>query len=83
MGFVEGAGTTDQPQIFRFRTDDLRVGTHRFRLRQVATDGSVEFTVPPQNDAALALVNNHLGPVLASHARRLVVGKRLPVPSRR
>lgn len=43
-----------------------------------ATDASKTlFTVPPQNDAMLALVNDHLEPVLASHARRLVVGKRL------
>jgi hypothetical protein len=40
IGFVEGGGTTDRPQSYRFRTEDLAPGTHRFRLRQVNTDGS-------------------------------------------
>lgn len=44
MGFVEGAGTTDQPQTYRFRTENLRIGTHRFRLKQVDADGSVEYS---------------------------------------
>ncbi len=40
VGFVEGAGTTNRPQTYRFRIADLDPGTHRFRLRQVDTDGS-------------------------------------------
>ena len=44
IGFVEGAGTTDQPQAYRFRTDDLSPGTHRFRLKQVDADGSAELS---------------------------------------
>ncbi|MFB6230157.1 MAG: lamin tail domain-containing protein [Salinibacter sp.] len=39
-GFVEGAGTTDQPQQYRFRTDPLDPGRHVFRLRQVDLDGT-------------------------------------------
>jgi hypothetical protein len=39
-GFVEGHGTTDQPQQYRYRTDPLDPGRHVFRLRQVDLDGS-------------------------------------------
>ena len=40
-GFVEGAGTTTEPQQYRLRIDGLAPGTHRFRLRQIDTDGTV------------------------------------------
>jgi len=39
-GFVEGHGTTDQPQQYRFRTGPLDPGRHVFRLRQVDLDGT-------------------------------------------
>ena len=41
LGFVEGAGTTQASHTYRFRTDALAPGPHRFRLQQVDTDGSV------------------------------------------
>jgi len=44
--FVEGAGTTDQPQSYRYRVGDLDAGTHTFRLKQVNTDGSASFSDP-------------------------------------
>ena len=44
VGFVEGAGTTTEPQRYRFRVEDLTPGTHRFRLRQVDTDGTATLT---------------------------------------
>ncbi|MFB6273215.1 MAG: T9SS type A sorting domain-containing protein, partial [Salinibacter sp.] len=40
MGFVEGHGTTDRPQQYRFRTEPLDPGRHVFRLRQVDVDGT-------------------------------------------
>lgn len=39
------------------------------------------WTVEPQNAPMLAFVDAYLKPVLASHTRRIVVGKRLPVPT--
>jgi hypothetical protein len=39
-GFVEGHGTTDRPQQYRFRTDALDPGRHTFRLQQVDLDGT-------------------------------------------
>ncbi len=43
-GFVEGAGTTDAPQAYRFRVDVLEAGMHRFRLRQIDTDGQAAYS---------------------------------------
>jgi len=44
IGFVEGGGTTAKPQTYRFRTDRLSPGTHRFRLKQIDTDGSATYS---------------------------------------
>ena len=46
LGFVEGAGSTSEPQSYRFRTEDLVPGPHQFRLRQVDTDGSTSLSDP-------------------------------------
>ncbi len=40
LGFVEGAGTTTEPQTYRYEAEDLAYGRHAFRLRQVDTDGT-------------------------------------------
>jgi hypothetical protein len=40
LGTVDGAGTTTRPQSYRFTTDALDPGTHRFRLKQVDVDGT-------------------------------------------
>jgi len=48
VGFVEGAGTTSEPQTYRFTDEELpyAADTLRYRLRQVDTDGSAAFTDP-------------------------------------
>jgi hypothetical protein len=47
LGFVDGAGSTAQPQQYRFPVDeDLAPGTHRFRLKQVDTDGATHLSDP-------------------------------------
>lgn len=46
MGFVEGAGTTSQERRYDFTTSALRPGLHRFRLRQVDTDGTTTLSDP-------------------------------------
>jgi glucose/arabinose dehydrogenase len=54
LGFVEGAGTTNEPQSYSYRVEGLAPGTHRFRIRQFDFDGSfqyhpaVEVTVAPE-----------------------------------
>ena len=45
IGFVEGAGTTSSATSYRFTVEkELSPGTHRFRLRQVDTDGTGHFS---------------------------------------
>lgn len=44
VGFVEGAGTTAQPQSYQFQLQDLPAGTHIFRLKQVDLDGTATYT---------------------------------------
>jgi hypothetical protein len=43
IGFVPGAGTTTVPQRYRFR-DKLSTGTWRYRLKQIDTDGTFQFS---------------------------------------
>ena len=40
IGFVEGEGTTSQPQTYKFTTNRLEHGKHQFRLKQVDIDGT-------------------------------------------
>ena len=54
IGFVEGAGTTSEAQTYRFRVEDLPVGEHRFRLKQVDTDGAAHYSDAVSLTAALA-----------------------------
>lgn len=48
LGFVDSNapdGTSTEPQSYRFSVeDDLRPGTHRFRLKQVDLDGKTHFS---------------------------------------
>jgi len=46
IGFVEGAGSTNEPQSYRFRVKALPPGPHRFRLRKVDTDGTSSLSDP-------------------------------------
>jgi hypothetical protein len=46
LGFVEGAGTTTEPQRYTYRISDLASGTHLFRLKQIDLDGA--FTYSPE-----------------------------------
>ncbi|GIW61142.1 MAG: hypothetical protein KatS3mg087_2208 [Patescibacteria group bacterium] len=42
--FVDGAGTTTEPQTYEVRLENLLPGTYRFRLKQVDFDGSFAFS---------------------------------------
>ena len=44
IGAVEGAGTTSEPQIYSFRVENLDLGEHTFRLRQVDVNGTDTFS---------------------------------------
>jgi hypothetical protein len=53
LSFVEGAGTTTEPQSYRFETEKLDYGTHKFRLRQVDQDGSASLSSVQEVDITL------------------------------
>jgi hypothetical protein len=42
--FVEGAGTSEEPQSYSYRVEDLDAGQHTFRLKQVDVDGGSSFS---------------------------------------
>jgi len=44
VAFVEGKGTTTEPQSYLFRDEDLLPGTYTYRLKQVNYDGTFAFS---------------------------------------
>ncbi len=54
LGFVEGHGTTLEPQSYTFRIEDLLPGRHVFRLKQIDFDGAFEYS--PEVEVAVELV---------------------------
>ena len=42
--FVEGAGTTTNPQAYEIAVSDLHAGLHRFRLKQIDFDGGFQLS---------------------------------------
>jgi hypothetical protein len=56
MGFVESkadGGTTTEAQSYRFTAEDLPIGTHQFRLKQVDLDGSSQVHGPISVDVQM------------------------------
>lgn len=54
IGFVDGAGTTREPQRYRYRVTDPGFGLHRFRLQQVDLDGAFAYSEEVEVRMALA-----------------------------
>ena len=44
LAFVEGHGTTEMAQSYRFRAENLSPGRHVFRLKQIDFDGAFEYS---------------------------------------
>lgn len=44
IGFINGRGTTSEPQTYSFRDDNLASGKYYYRLKQIDFDGTYEFT---------------------------------------
>ena len=53
LAFVEGHGTTDRPQSYTYRAEDLLPGRHRLRLKQIDFDGTFEYS--PEVEVAIAV----------------------------
>ena len=83
LAFVEGAGTADEPQSYRFTVDDVSVGTHAFRLRQVDTDGTESFSEPVEVDVTLdeayQLSSAYPNPVRSTSTLDLTVQQTQPI----
>ena len=85
VGSVKGAGTTAEPQRYRFRVTDLAPGVHQFRLRQVDFDGTASFsdtkTLAMGTDGPFTMVQNLPNPIGPGQTATLkyVVRDREPV----
>ncbi len=44
LAFIEGHGTTTEPQSYTYRVSALPPGPHRFRLKQIDFDGQFEYS---------------------------------------
>ena len=44
IGFVEGAGNSNSPTKYQFRTNNLKPGAYLFRLQQRDFDGNIEYS---------------------------------------
>ena len=44
LGFLEGAGTTTQPQTYQYTAEDVPAGSQQFRLKQVDLDGDSTYS---------------------------------------
>lgn len=55
LGFVEGYGTTEQAQNYKYTVQDLAPGPHLFRLKQVDYDGTFEYS--PEVEVSIELAN--------------------------
>jgi hypothetical protein len=44
IGFVNGTGTTTEPQSYSFVDKDLEAGKYQYRLKQIDFDGSFEYS---------------------------------------
>ncbi len=44
VGYVEGYGTTNEPQAYSYQVADLSYGTYSFRLKQIDFDGGFSFS---------------------------------------
>ncbi len=82
IGFVPGAGTTTSPHSYRFRHTPERAGRHRYRLRQMDTDGEISYSAvveveiaPP---TAIALLPAYPNPVRRNETAKVSVEYTLP-----
>jgi hypothetical protein len=53
IGYVEGHGTTTETHRYRFEVEELPVGEHTFRLRQVDADGRARLSKAKTLEVAL------------------------------
>jgi len=80
LTFVQGAGTTTKPTSYRYETDELKYGTHAFRIRQVDQSGSsllsdsVKVEIPLNRSYDIS--STYPNPAVSSTSLDVAVGKR-------
>ena len=53
MGFVEGSGNSNSPKYYTYKDDNIGLaGTYSYRLKQVDTDGTFEYSLVAMVDIA-------------------------------
>ncbi|MCH7637989.1 MAG: T9SS type A sorting domain-containing protein [Bacteroidetes bacterium] len=57
LGFVEGHGTTTEAQTYNFTAENMAVGVHAFRLKQIDFDGAFEYS--DEIEATIEVVGTH------------------------
>jgi hypothetical protein len=57
VGFVDGHGTLSTPSSYLFEVDDLSIGVHGFRLKQIDFDGRASFS--PKLEAVVEVPGNY------------------------
>jgi len=66
IGFVEGRGTTTEPQFYSFTDESLQPGKYQYRLKQIDFDGSFEYSkvveVTVQESTKFSLFQNYPNP---------------------
>lgn len=58
IAFVEGHGSTPEPQTYTYRAGGLAAGTYRFRLKQIDFDGA--FAYSPEVELSVGLPDAYL-----------------------
>jgi len=81
--FVEGAGTTTEPQTYSHRIEGLIPGRYRFRLKQIDFDGSFQYSAEIEVAVAapvkLVVEQNYPNPFRGSTEITYVLPKSEPV----
>jgi len=75
VGFVDGAGTTNDVNAYRFPVEQLPYGTHTFRLRQVDLDGTESLSTTTTIERVLteAVAVEGVAPNPVTKASRMIV----------
>jgi hypothetical protein len=83
IGFVDGAGSTDIPQSYTFRVDNVEPGRHSFKLKQIDFDGSFVYSAAVEVDVEVpgqfVLENAYPNPFNPQATLRFAVAERGPV----
>ncbi len=80
VGFVNGNGTTTEPQSYSFNDENLSAGKHQYRLKQIDFDGTFEYSntieVEINSPTKFSLEQNYPNPFNPSTSIQYAIGSR-------